>query len=1138
VSRYERIQDLLAEALERPASERESFVLDASADDPELAKEVLGLLKFEAIAGSERDPFAPRHHDEHREGVGLRVMDLLDLIENEDPEDARGKRIGDYTLIRVIGHGGMGVVYEAMQRRPSRRVALKLLGPHGAVSGFRGRLIREAEVIGRLQHPGIAQVYGAGISSDSEGARPYFAMEYVDGLPLDAHAERFSLDQRGKLELLAKIADAIGYAHRAGVVHRDLKPANVLVTEDGHPKVLDFGIASLSSDATIAATTMTRAGDILGTLGYMAPEQLNGGGASVGPAADVYALGIIGFELLCGHAPRQLAGLSVAAAFRVLDNETPPLLRKIDPTIPRDVATIVGTCLERDPARRYANGAELAADIRRYQESRPILARPPSRVYLAGRFAKRHRTLVGGVCATMLVLVVGASVAGVLAVRERDARLMAESERVQARLSEISAVRGILGGSDALLDVGETWRATKQMYAVRDESRGWAWKHVATSLPWVIETPSERTAEAARSREVLSVPVLDDALFGYERGTARAWITSSVTGDRTELGALPGAVHGLVEWIGAPDGHVGVALEDGRIVDVDVRADTYEVLDFVWPRNSDTGAMEGRVALSTERRFAVHWARATITVYEGAHAIYSEDSGLGDPGGMNWSSPSFDPGSRFVVLGRWGTALDAQLITVDLETREVLARATIEIGGPGFEVSADGARLFLNTAADGTEVRALPGLGLVTEQLGGFGGRTTNIAVAPDGSTVWATYSEEGVFRGFDAGSGELVRELPIGADHLNVQPVFSPSGAIIRTHTPDDDWVWLIDTTRTDPGSITRLDGHRSWIYQLAVSQDGTLLASAAPEGDILIWDLRSDRMIARIERTTGRSDDVLVVNMDMPMAFTPDGGSLVFEEVDRDTRARGITTIELESGDRAWEATGSRDGSLDAIARIVSDSRPCALYHHAALLGDGRILQGYASVGSGMRVVVRRPGAVSEPGIVIAEGRTVVRAGVAAHPGGTVYASGEPLMVRIRDARTDEVLHEINEGSASPVYGMSFSPDGSCLAMGTEDGRVLIFETEFYQKLTEFRLPPANPGDARNYVFNLVWTPDSTRLITCSGSTIRVLESERAFVRDAQRARWSEELRAARGGSRTTPGALRVNRIERWGDPHRVED
>src|SRR5687768_1155117 len=225
------------------------------------------------------------------------------------------QQIGAYAILGILGRGGMGVVYRAEQSHPRRTVALKVL-PLGLL--YSDRLVRrfdhEAEVLGRLRHPSIAQIYEAGTADGGFGLQPFFAMEFVDGFPLTQYIADHSLSPRPRLELLARICDAVHYAHQQGVVHRDLKPANILVEASGDPKVLDFGVARATEVETKWTMAETEAGMLLGTLPYMSPEQAAGDVEQIDTRTDVYALGVIAYEVLAGRLPLQLAGVPLADA--------------------------------------------------------------------------------------------------------------------------------------------------------------------------------------------------------------------------------------------------------------------------------------------------------------------------------------------------------------------------------------------------------------------------------------------------------------------------------------------------------------------------------------------------------------------------------------------------------------------------------------------------------------------------------------------------------------------------------------------------------------------------------------------------------------------------------------------------------
>lgn len=353
-----------------------------------------------------------------------------------------GNEVGGYRIIERLGAGGMGVVYRAEQGYPRRQVALKIIQRELETPAARRRFEFEAEVLGRLHHSSIAQVYEAGVASMGDDRIPYFAMELVDGRPLNEHAKAEGLSVQERLELFARVCDAIHHAHQKGVIHRDLKPANLLVQRGsdrpGEPKILDFGVARLTESREERSTFRTQAGQLVGTLPYMSPEQVNGDPEAIDTRTDVFSLGVILYELLSGELPMDPGTAPIPEAARRILEEVPMRLGRRNPLLRGDIETIVAKSLAKEPERRYQSATELAADIRRTQRNEPISARPASRIYTLGKFARRNR---GFVAATLLIVL--ALAGGFLAERiQRGAAERANTEARQANLELQQALDG------------------------------------------------------------------------------------------------------------------------------------------------------------------------------------------------------------------------------------------------------------------------------------------------------------------------------------------------------------------------------------------------------------------------------------------------------------------------------------------------------------------------------------------------------------------------------------------------------------------------------------------------------------------------------------------------------------------------
>jgi len=384
-------RELFAQAVGLDPQERRRLLDQARSQTPEVCAEVESRLANHDKGGT----FLDRPAVESAEG----------LLDAEPASEPVPERIGRYSILRVMGSGGMGIVYEARQDSPRRTVALKVIRPGLLAPGLLKRFTQEAAALARLQHPGIAQVFDAGVIEEGGSRRPFISMELVEGLPLTQAARQ--LPVRDRLHLFVKVCEAVEHAHRRAVIHRDLKPGNILVTSEGSPKVLDFGVARLTDSEAHLTTMSTSVGQIIGTLAYMSPEQAAGDPTAIDERSDVYALGVILYELLTGKLPIDTGTAPVHEAIRAIAADEPRPISTIDRRLRGDLDTIARRALEKDKAHRYQHAADLGADVRRFLADEPIAARPPSAIYQLTKFARRNRVLVGGVAAVMVTLVAG-----------------------------------------------------------------------------------------------------------------------------------------------------------------------------------------------------------------------------------------------------------------------------------------------------------------------------------------------------------------------------------------------------------------------------------------------------------------------------------------------------------------------------------------------------------------------------------------------------------------------------------------------------------------------------------------------------------------------------------------------------------
>lgn len=396
-------------------------------------------------------------------------------------------RLGKFSLIRELGRGGMGVVYEAIQEDVGRRVALKV--PDRVSDAERIRFEWEARILAQFQDPAIATLYEHGVAKDDSGTdRPYFAMEFVDGQSLNLYVTQKSLSAREKVQLVAKVAEAAGRAHRRGIVHRDLKPANILVDKSGSPKILDFGVAKFTEGRPDELQTLH--GQVIGTIAYMSPEQAEGKSDQAegksdqaSHPCDVYALGTILYELLTDRPPINLKGLPILKALEAIRTEVPLRIGKLNRELSGDLEVIVAKSLEKEPDIRFSSASEFAAELNRWLNNEPITSRPLTFTYQLRKLIQRNKTLSAAVGFILIIGLFSLIVITQSWSNERVARNEAdqrEKEATKAKLIAESARKRELEESIARYQQRGDWKNV--LAAIEAYEKNYGNENIAFSL--------------------------------------------------------------------------------------------------------------------------------------------------------------------------------------------------------------------------------------------------------------------------------------------------------------------------------------------------------------------------------------------------------------------------------------------------------------------------------------------------------------------------------------------------------------------------------------------------------------------------------------------------------------------------------
>jgi WD40 repeat protein/serine/threonine protein kinase len=1054
------------------SAQRADYLAQACGGDVALRQRVEALLKAFGAAGS----FLQRPA---ANGGPTSDQPALAAPIPSSPVEGVGTVIGPYKLLQQIGEGGMGTVFMAEQTHPvQRKVAIKIIKPGMDSRQVIARFEAERQALALMDHPNIAKVLDAGtIGSEPRtivsgqpqpftnvrgSERPYFVMELVKGVPITRYCDERRLTPKQRLELFVPVCQAVQHAHQKGIIHRDLKPSNVLVAEYDDkpvPKVIDFGVAKATGPKLTDRTMFTEFGQIVGTLEYMSPEQAKLNALDIDTRSDIYALGVLLYELLTGTTPFEKKSLQQAAfdeILRMIREDEPPRPsrrlsttkelpsiaanrglepRKLSGLVRGELDWIVMKCLEKDRNRRYETANGLAHDLERYLGDEPVQACPPSPTYRLRKFVRRHRGPVLTACVVLLALiaaVVGTTTGLLQATWERDRKQEAlDAEQDAKKLAHKRATeleRNLYFQHIALvaqkLEANDLARVEELLNECPPKLRHWEWHYLMrwyrfgpyTELPFY-STPAKYWSAAFSSD--------GKQLAGsLANGSVRIWDVSTRQLIRTLFGHFGGvgsvAMSHDGRWIAAGGGDGSIKLWDRATGEL-LRTlsckspEAYEICFSADSRKLASVYVDGMVRI---------WDPETGQELRSITA--HKDSAFGmafDPKGARLASASFDNTVKI-----WDAATGSELRTFRGHEAGPLCVAF----SPGGKRVASGGWDMAIQIWD-------PETGVIERTLRGHNLQVRGVAFSPDGKRL---ASVGGDLRLWDVETGQELLALR-GATGFMKCIRFSPDGQLLVTPSWDQTlkiWDGSPVPEKAKFGLMT-LRGFAGPVYRVAISNDGTRIAGTSTDHTARVWEADSGQLVHRLE---GHSDVVEGV------AFSPNG--------------RLIATASRDKTIRIWDsATAALVKTLDA-----SEWMNCVEFSP-----DGSLL---AAVGRdwGAKVGIQTWNTTTwEKNPAQFAGSHLELHRIAFSPDSRAIAAGARVSsvgaadsIRLWDAATGRVLQTFSGSPGS----LAFHPDGKRVAAWGDDRTLKMWDVKTGAEVSSVQHEVAGP--------NLVIHPDGRRL------------------------------------------------------------